>query len=263
MQADKIRGVVATVIFHGALLFMLIYWGYQIPYPLPGEQGILINFGDSPAGSGAAEPRKAEKQQATPKPVAPAVKENRDIMTQDYEQAPAYKAKKKPRRQQKEVKAEPTKKPVTEELAKPVEKPRTVNQSALFPGAGTANSQGDGEDNVSGNQGGLEGSSSSPNRQGGLGDVSEASLSGRSLDGRLPEPDYRVQESGKVIVKIKVDRNGNVVEAKAQQVGSTVLNTSLFAAAERAALRAKFIKASPNAPVYQNGTIKYVFTLGQ
>jgi TonB family protein len=241
---------------------MLIYLGYQIPYPPPGEQGILINFGDNPVGSGVVESQTSEKQRTATRPTAPVIKDDRDMMTQDYEDAPAYKPSRKPRNQQKEVKAEPIQKPATKEPAKPTEKPREVNKNALFPGKGTTGSQGDGEDDAPGNQGSLEGSPDSPNRQGGLGDVSGASLSGRSLDGRLPEPDYRVQESGKVIVRIKVDRNGNVIEAKAQQVGSTVLNTSLFAAAEKAALRAKF-NANPNAPVYQNGTITYVFKLGQ
>jgi TonB family protein len=82
------------------------------------------------------------------------------------------------------------------------------------------------------------------------------------LDGTLPEPDYRIQQSGRVVVRIKVDREGTVIEAKAQQSGSTVMDATLYEAAERAALKAKF-NSSPDSPVSQWGTITYVFRLGQ
>jgi TonB family protein len=265
MNADKIRGIVGTVVFHVLLLLVLLYFGLPYPYPPPAEQGILINFGDSPTGRGVKEP--AAVQQQVPKPQVvpqpqPQTRIEQTPMTQDFEDAPAIEERRRGRKPRKEVKPKEEMPKVVEEQPKIEKKPREVNRSALFPGQRTAESQGQGNDMGSGNQGSLEGAENSPNTVGSLGDISGASLSGRSLEGRLPEPDYRVQESGKVIVRIKVSRSGVVTEAKAQQLGSTVINATLFEAAEKAAMRARF-DASPNSPIFQTGTITYVFNLGE
>jgi TonB family protein len=271
MQPDKIRGMIATVVFHGVLLFMLLSWGYQKPFPPPAEQGILINFGDALTGSGMEEPTSAEP--ATPRPLPQQVieQEEEGTLTQDYEEAPSIPPKKKreKRRRERPLRSHETPNPqqdfeqADEVPQKPVEKPREVNRNALFPGQSAASSQGQSSGATSGNQGAPDGSPRSPNYTGsGLGDISGASLTGRSLSGKLPEPDYRIQQAGRVVVRIKVDRDGNVVEAEARQEGSTLMDATLYEAAERAARRAKF-SSSSNGPLFQNGTITYVFKLGQ
>lgn len=78
--------------------------------------------------------------------------------------------------------------------------------------------------------------------------------------GSLPLPSYDVQKSGKVVVRIQVDQEGNVTSAIAGDTGTTVTDQSLFKAAEQAALRAKF-NISRNAPISQQGTITYIFNL--
>jgi TonB family protein len=87
-----------------------------------------------------------------------------------------------------------------------------------------------------------------------------AKLAGRSIMGSLPLPSYDVQKSGKVVVRIQVDQEGNVTSAIAGDTGTTVTDQSLFKAAEKAALRAKF-NISRNAPISQQGTITYIFNL--
>jgi TonB family protein len=87
------------------------------------------------------------------------------------------------------------------------------------------------------------------------------SLSGRSALS-LPQPEYPKQKSGKVIVRVTVDRNGNVLTAEGGQQGSTTLDNDLINAAEKAAKLAKF-DVSPNAPASQTGTITYIFKLQQ
>ncbi|MDR3329531.1 MAG: energy transducer TonB, partial [Prevotellaceae bacterium] len=119
-----------------------------------------------------------------------------------------------------------------------------------------------GENQRSGSQGAPDGSPSPHTKGSSYGVTGGTSLTGRMLDGTLPEPDYRIQQSGRVVVRIKVDREGTVIEAKAQQSGSTVMDATLYEAAERAALKAKF-NSSPDSPVSQWGTITYVFRLGQ
>jgi TonB family protein len=265
--------MIATVIFHGALLLMLLSWGYQKPFPPPAEQGILINFGDAQTGSGAEEPASAEPATPRPLPQQLSEQEEQGALAQDYEEAPSIPPKKKKekrkRKRERPLQSHETPspqqsfEPADEAPQKPAEKPREVNRNALFPGRSAAASQGQSSNATSGNQGAPDGSPRSPSSAGsGLGDISGASLAGRSLSGKLPEPDYRIQQAGRVVVRIKVDRNGNVVEAEARQEGSTLMDATLYEAAERAARRAKF-SASPSGPLFQNGIITYVFKLGQ
>ena len=89
-----------------------------------------------------------------------------------------------------------------------------------------------------------------------------ARLEGRSVNGTLPRPNYSVQESGKVVVKIWVDNYGNVQKAVAGAEGSTVTDKNLWNAARKAALGAHFnINTDVDAPALQEGTITYIFKL--
>ncbi|MDR3133854.1 MAG: TonB family protein [Prevotellaceae bacterium] len=85
------------------------------------------------------------------------------------------------------------------------------------------------------------------------------SLTGRSIVGHMPLPDYSQNLQGKVVVDITVDKDGRVTVAKAGGKGSTVSNAILWQAAEDAALKTRFT-SSPTEFV-QYGTITYVFRL--
>ncbi|MDR2425286.1 MAG: TonB family protein [Prevotellaceae bacterium] len=87
-----------------------------------------------------------------------------------------------------------------------------------------------------------------------------ANLTGRSVVGSLPLPAYNSQNEGTVVVAITVDQNGNVTKASATSKGTTVSDTKLWRAAEEAAKKAKF-NVKQDAPIYQTGTITYVFKL--
>jgi len=249
------------VIFHGLILYALLFYGYQKPFPPPLEEGILISFGNTQTGRGIEQPRFSEPVQPRPQPVR--AREEQPNLTQDYEDAPAIEQPRRRKQRNQKPDVKPTEQP-EQQPEKPVEKPREVDRNALFPGRGTANSQGQGSSAEAGNQGAQSGATGGGSSGGaGLGlSGSGASLEGRSLEGSLPEPAYGVQQSGKVVVRIRVDRDGNVVEAKADQRGSTVIDATLYEAAEQAARRAKF-NSSPNSPIYQSGVITYVFRLGQ
>lgn len=95
--------------------------------------------------------------------------------------------------------------------------------------------------------------------------ISEERLSGGvgfSLAGRsaraLPSPNTSTQKQGKVVVKIWVDRAGNVTQTSAPEKGSTVTDAALVRQAKAAALKAKF-SAKEDAPEVQTGTLTYVF----
>jgi len=87
-----------------------------------------------------------------------------------------------------------------------------------------------------------------------------AHLEGRSVDGAIPSPGYKVQESGRVIVTIWVDNYGNVKNAVAGADGTTVTDKTLWEAARKAALKTHFTM-SAEAPALQKGSITYNFYL--
>ncbi len=87
-----------------------------------------------------------------------------------------------------------------------------------------------------------------------------AKLKGRSVDGALPYPTYTVNKAGKVVVKILVDQYGKVTNAIPGVQGTTVQDKTLWEAARKAALEAKF-NVSSKAEIIQEGTITYIFKL--
>lgn len=87
-----------------------------------------------------------------------------------------------------------------------------------------------------------------------------AHLKGRTALPGIPRPDYPVQKDGIVVVEIYVDQAGNVIKADAGFTGTTIADTKLWKAAEKAALKTKFNK-DDNAAKAQKGTITYIFKL--
>ena len=73
----------------------------------------------------------------------------------------------------------------------------------------------------------------------------------------LPVPVYLAQGGGTVIVDIKVDQQGRVVEAVARQ-NRSVRDKQIFLYAQEAASRTRF-NADSGAPSIQEGTIHYTF----
>lgn len=107
--SDHKTGFIGTIITHAVILALLLFFGFFTPLPLPGEEGILVNFGDSETGFGLEEPAPGESAPAkgkdesitekqTPPPptrkaVAPVEKEA--LMTQDLEKTVVMESAKK------------------------------------------------------------------------------------------------------------------------------------------------------------------------
>ena len=66
------------------------------------------------------------------------------------------------------------------------------------------------------------------------------------------------EKVGNVVVEIKVDQDGNVLEAKAGQRGTTLWDSNLWRVCEEAVRKSKFT-ANPDAPKVQKGTVTYIF----
>jgi len=260
------NGLIATILFHGMLLFILMFMAFRTPLPLPAEQGILVDFGNSNTGFGNFEPRMSDPAPVQPQPVTPRTTQQQvQTLTQDIEETVAVPSKPQPKPQPTETTPRETPKE-TPKVTQPVEQPkpveRTVDQRVMFPGRGhqssTATNQG--EAGGQGNQGVPTGA---PDvhvyGEGGDAAGNKWALTGRGLVGRLPLPAYAVQDQGIVVVSITVDKDGNVTRAVAGARGSTTLNKVLLDAAEKAARQAKFTR-NPNS-IEQTGTLTYIFKL--
>lgn len=89
-----------------------------------------------------------------------------------------------------------------------------------------------------------------------------AKLHGRSVIGALPAPDYNPTGDGTVVVKIKVDRNGKVIEVQPGETGTDLMDNAAWAAAKEAAMKTQFTMKN-DAPEFQYGTITYIFKITQ
>lgn len=271
MNLDQ-RGIIGTLAFHTIILLLFILFGFRTPLPLPAEQGILINFGDSESGSGQEEPQYNEERiQQTPSPPVEEVSNETNteetVMTQEHEEAPVMASAKKTEKKKEEIKKEEPKPVVKKEEPKPEvqkeeEKP-TVDPRAMYRGKKT-DTQYKGSEGVSqgeGNQGSPTGSEDATNRSLGLsgGDGVRADLSGRNPV-YLPTPEFDIQKEGIVKVEIQVNRSGKVVSAVPGVKGSTTLDSYLLGVAKRAALSSRF-DSKEDAQYIQTGTITYIFKL--
>lgn len=139
------------------------------------------------------------------------------------------------------------------------EQTRTVNPDALFK----MNKSGVDEAENTGNARAEQGDEHTASGRGhGLNadgnDQLDKGLQGRGLRGSLPKPVYNGNRSGKVVVRVTVDRAGNVSTAEYEPKGSTSSDDVLVQAAIAAARRAKFTES---AAFVQGGTITYVFRM--
>jgi TonB family protein len=196
-------------------------------------------------------------QTATPEPEP----QEEEYLVQDIEEAPVIEKKKEEPKKKLPEPVKPKPEPVKEVVEPQPEPQPQVNPKAMFKGSSTSTTQG-GQEGITGqpgDQGNPNGKPGVENYEGtgGAGDGISFSLGGRgSL--KLYKPSYDSKEQGKVVVTIKVDRQGNVTSAKPGAKGTNVSDQSLWNVAMDAALRSKF-SPDPNAPDFQTGTITYNF----
>lgn len=288
--SDKSLGVFGTIVFHLLLLLALIF--ISISSVDPGDEGILVELGDSPTGQGQFTPSSsapaaqtstppASQPASTPPPTPSASTPARQqVLTQNTEEAPAISAQEKARQEEQKRIAEQERQRQAEierqrkaeqerQRQEELERQKREQQAAAariavseaFSNSGS-NSQSAGDTGGSGTQGALTGDPNATNRTGtGLGNKGvEYSLKGRNHIGNLPKPVYNVQESGRVVVRIVVDREGRVTHAEHRLQGSTTTSSALINAAIDAARKTRF-NSDPNATPSQEGTITYVFDL--
>jgi len=247
MEKDKKSlsfGIIATFLFHVGVIVVLIFMGFKsVPPPFPEPDGIIISFGNTDQGFGEPKPPANNQQtQATD-----AQEKN---LTQSDVEAPAIQEEYKNHHHNQTDNNTQQNEEQNQE--------QQINENALFhPSNNNGNS---GVTDGNGNQGDSNGSpdSNSPNNFGqGTSGISY-SMGGRSAQ-VLPPPKYPPGNvSGKVVLNIKVDKDGNVIAVSLGQ-GSTTINKNLVKEAKIAAWHARF-SADPTS-IEQTGTITYNFKL--
>jgi outer membrane biosynthesis protein TonB len=253
-RKSRIAAVAGTILFHALMLVVLLLLAFHTPLPLPGEEGVEVNLGYSDEGMGDIQPEVPALAPNTAPPPSQ-TKASEQLVTENTEETPVIeKIKKK------------VDKPVPTPVTKPtpvVEKPKepTVNQKAMYPGKSTKTSPG-GNQGITGKPGDQGKPNGTPNSNnyvgnGGKGNGISFDLGGRgSLN--LPKPTYDSPEQGKIVVSIKVDREGKVTYASAGAKGTTISEINLRQQAESAARKTLFAPKA-DAPEEQRGTITYVF----
>lgn len=257
---------VSVAIVIGFLLLSIFYIVSRAqPQEEVGVGGIIVNYGTSDQGMGTdymnvEDPSKDPNANlAAPDKITPnqevtknseAVSADNHIVTQDNADAVSIKTKK-----------DVTKKAPTQKVDKKPKAPE-INQNALYKGSkSTGTGQGDGNSNVAGNQGKPEGDPLSDNYNGtgsGNGGVALSLASRRFVT--MPSIKDDGQKSGKVVVEIRVDKNGVVTSAKAGARGTTLTDASMWNKCEAAALGCRF-NTLDSAPDTQIGTIVFNFKL--
>ncbi|MBC7412804.1 MAG: hypothetical protein H7331_10175 [Bacteroidia bacterium] len=272
-------GWLVTLLFHALVAWLLYMFTLTIPDPpMDGGEGMVVNLGYVDESTGDIQPNSDVHSQPiiTQQQMQVAEEVNEKIVTQSIEESVSLKTSEKATKALKEPKitttpTEPEPKPIVE--VKPV-----VNAASLYTGKKSNGSTSQGTSTTgTGDQGKPDGDPNSTNYKGNGGtgntpgdggDGNKGTGSGKgpsyNMDGRkaktLPTPSFNVQESGKVIVEIFIDQQGNVIRANTGFRGSTTTNSTLLAKAKEAALRAKF-SANDDAPEEQRGTIVYNFLL--
>lgn len=272
-NSAKITALIAIILL---LLLFVVGPPYMDP---PEEYGVAVNFGNSNFGRGNVQPKKPVKSEpkiveeppqpepskAEPTKSAPAKEE---VLTADNAEEIAIKKQKEAEAKAKaiaEAKAKAEAERIAREKREQEEKKRKLD--ALI--GGVSKSEGtetgsEGNDNRAGDKGQLDGNPYAPSYFGEQGTGSGGV--GYGLNGRGRASFKRLKqdcnESGLVIVRIVVNKSGNVIEATPGVKGTTNTAQCLLEPAKKIALSHKWPSDS-KALSRQIGFVSVNFKLSQ
>lgn len=245
---SRITGIVLTVAVHVVVITVCSVSGLKYLYPPPQEQAMLIDFSEDA-------PSIPVQEMTGTQPRASEADLQQDIKLVQASQA-----------QHQGIEANEAPEAVNDDFGD-VETPqppreKEIDRRALFHAADnktvkdTLAAQTAAKVSDALKAGHAQGNTKDGNTDG----EPNAHLVGRTVMGTLPRPSYTVQQAGKVVVTIKVDQYGKVLEAVPGAVGTTVTDRTIWEAAKKAALESRF-NMSSDAPAVQEGTITYIFSL--
>lgn len=236
------------------LLFLLLWFVYITAYVPEEEEGVEIAFGEVEEAGGYM----AEQSEAMPlpapepaAPVQPASPAEEEMLTSEEQEALALNEAKKKREAEEKARLEAERKAreaaEAEKKAKETEAIAKANQfGSLFGQSGNTTGSGDSQGN---------GQKGNPIGHGSVGGNSW-SLAGRGIKGTLPTPSNNFKQEGKVVVQIRVNAAGQVIDAR-ETTGGTISDKQTVQLALEAARKAKFTEGDHD----QIGTITFIFKL--
>lgn len=264
-QRSHTEATVSTII--AMLLLLLLLWLVYLDAPMPvEEEGIEVAFGDASEGGGyqpEQTPPASTPMQSVAPPPAPSQASHEDVMTQDDEESLALQKRKEEEKKKKAEEAERLRKEKeaqakaeAERIAKEqaLAEQRAREQAAKDKAAAMGALFGNNGSDATGS-GDSQGSSQKGNP------IGKGSIGGNewSLDGRdakaIPKPIDQHNQEGKVVVRIRVNSSGDVIDAH-MDAGSTISDQATIKLALDAARNAKFSSSDKSQQV---GTITYYF----
>ena len=287
-NSAKITALIVLILM---LLLFVVGPKYMDP---PEEYGVAVNFGTTDVGSGnkpLSEPKKAVEEKVVEEEVVEEVQPEEsevvpteaatkaeEVMTQDNAEAIAIKKQKdaKAKADAAEAKAKAEAKAAAEKVerekreaeekkrAEEAEKKKQLDNliGGVKNAAGNTDG-GEGPDNQGGNKGQLDGDPYAASYFGGSGPGKGGvgyGLGGRGKpNNSIVLPDC--QETGLVVVEVRVNRQGKVIKAFPGKKGTTG-TSCLFEAARKTAMTFKW-PANSEAPVEQVGFVSINFDVGQ
>lgn len=257
------------------LVILLLLFVVGMPYMDPPEEfGVAVNFGTSNVGSGPVQPLNPAPQANLPTKTETAVTlleratQTEDVLTNESAESIAInKQKEEALKKQQEIDRIAREKREQELRKQQEETEKKKKLDALI--GGVANSEGkdtngDGNDNVDGDKGQLNGNPYASIYFGGSG-PGKAGV-GYGLNGRgTPIREIYKQncnEYGLVIVQIEVNRSGEVIKAEPGVKGTTNTHPCLLEPAKKIALSHKWPPDS-NAPARQIGFVSINFSIAE
>ena len=280
-EQHRKRGMMISVALHVALIMLALLPLLTFPDPPPGQEGILVNLGLPDEGQGTdnagpaapvAEdvPDDPQPEEAAPpeetSPVEP--EPEREVVTSDDSDVKVKKEEDKKKKEQERKRQEELEQKRKEEAAKKEAARKAAEAKAakereaqalkdMLSGGLSGDGEGKGNTGKAGNQGDPNGDPNSDILEGistGSGKVG-GGLGSRGVT-KTHKPQDNSQAQGTVVVKVCVDRSGNVTSAKLTQAGTTATSNRLKNLAISSAKKWKF---SPGQVDKQCGTITYNF----
>lgn len=272
-NSAKITGLIVII-----MLLLLFVMGPPYMDP-PLQYGVAVNFGNSSVGSGSkpkALPKKApvQKPEEVSKPVpsepqkTKEVSKSEDVITQESAESIAIKKQKEAEARAKaEAERIEREKREAEERRLKEEAEKRKKLDNLIGGvknSSSADEGGEGPDQSAGNKGQLNGNPYAPSYFGGAGPGKGGVGYGLNGRGRPQKQIFKqdCNEYGIVVVRIKVNRNGEVISAEPGIKGTTNSHPCLIEPARKIALSHKWPPDS-KAPSEQVGFVSINFDVSQ
>lgn len=261
---EQRKATLQSLAIHLLLTLLFLFFGLTYLDPKP-EDGIAIAFGYDTDGGGETVEQVVREQPTAPTPSQsePQTQDVASEYTQDVEDAPAVATEKAPEEKkpveeaEKEIPAEETpqeeKKPTIDDRLRNI----TSNPNQSKPGSGSGKTEGDGvqgREDGSGDDGGADGG-------GGIGETGNYRLGNRRALNKIT-PQYDCDGEGRVVVRIRVNKQGSVISAEPgvnlPDVRTTTTSSCLLNRARQAALETNW-QSDKKAPDLQLGYIIYNF----